>query len=203
MIAHLRGQVAHRGAGTVVVDVQGIGYLVHVAGVDRIPARGETVELHTSLQVREDAMTLYGFPDRATLELFDLLLTLSGVGPKLALAALATHRPDVLRQAIGDGDLDTITMIPGVGKKVAQRLVLELKDKVGAAADTIEVGTSGAGLASTPLGEARAALVALGYSAGEIQTALGAIEHDSEDVGELVRRCLRALSGPVGAGCRR
>lgn len=202
MIAHLRGQVAHRGPGTVVVDVQGVGYLVHVASGDRIPARGETVELHTSMQVREDAMTLYGFPDRATLELFELLLGLSGVGPKLGLAALATHRPDVLRRAIAEGDLDTITMIPGVGKKVAQRIVLELEGKL---ADTgVESAGPGTnGQQGTPLGEAREALVALGYSAGEIQTALGAIEHDSEDVGELVRRALRALSGPVGAGGRR
>jgi Holliday junction DNA helicase RuvA len=204
VIAHLRGQVAHRGTGTVVVDVQGVGYLVHVAAVDRVPPRGETVELHTSLQVREDAMTLYGFPDRATLELFELLLTASGVGPKLALAALATHRPDVLRRAIGDGDLDTITMIPGVGKKVAQRLVLELKDKVGAGGEPLGAsGPSAAGGPATPLGEAREALAALGYSAGEIQTALGSVEHDTDDVGELVRRCLRVLSAPVGAGGRR
>ena len=199
MIAHLRGQVSARRQGVVVVDVQGVGYLVHVAGLDQLPPRGQPVELHTSLQVREDSMTLYGFPDRASLELFELLLTSSGVGPKLAMAALTTHRPDVLRQAIAGADLDVITMIPGVGKKVAQRLVLELKDKVGAADGEPLVVAGGGDAALTPLGEAREALAALGYSAGEIQSALGAIEHDG-DVGELVRRALRALGGAVGAG---
>lgn len=200
MIAHLRGQVSARREGAVVVDVQGIGYLVHVAGVDQVPPRGQPVELHTSLQVREDSMTLYGFPDRASLELFELLLTSSGVGPKLAMAALTTHRPDVLRQAIAAADLDTITLVPGVGKKVAQRLVLELKDKVGAVdGEPFVVTGSGSDGAPTPLGEARDALTALGYSAGEIQSALGAIDHDG-DAGELVRRALRALGGAVGAG---
>lgn len=204
MIAHLRGQVSARTEHAVVVDVGGVGYLVHVPGLDRVPPRGEPVELHTSLQVREDSMTLYGFPDRAALELFELLLTSSGVGPKLALAALTTHRPEVLRQAIAAGDLDTITRIPGVGKKVAQRLVLELKDKVGGVDGDLATGGDGTtGGVSTPLGEAREALASLGYGAGEIQSALGAIEHDDvTDVGELVRRALRVLGGPVGVGAR-
>ena len=119
MIAHVRGRVSHRGTEFVVVDVGGVGYLVHVASLDRVPPRGEDVELHTSLQVREDSMTLYGFPDRADLELFDLLLTSSGVGPKLALAALRTHRADVLRTAIATGDVATLTAVPGIGKKSA------------------------------------------------------------------------------------
>jgi len=131
MIAHVRGTVTHRIAGSVVIDVGGVGYLVHVTAADHIPAQGQEVELHTSLQVREDSMTLYGFTARSSLVLFELLLSSSGVGPKLALAALGTHRPDVLRLAIAGGDTATLTAIPGVGKKVAERLVLDLKDKVG------------------------------------------------------------------------
>jgi holliday junction DNA helicase RuvB len=143
VIAHLRGRVAHRTATDVVVDVQGVGYLVHVAAGERVPPHGELVELHTSLQVREESMTLYGFLDRGSLTLFELLLTSSGVGPKLALAALGTHRPDVLRTAIASGDLPTLTAVPGVGKKVAERLVLELKDKVGSVGAGVAVGASG------------------------------------------------------------
>lgn len=202
MIAHLRGRVSHRDPAGVVVDVQGVGYLVHVTPGDRIPARGEPVELHTSLQVREDAMTLYGFTERAALTLFELLLTSSGVGPKLALAALATHRPEVLRTAIAGGDLGTLTAIPGVGRKVAERLVLDLKDKVG--------GPTGGDLAVVvdggnpdTLSEVRDALLGLGYSAGEVQSALAAVgSADGADTSELLRRALRHLGAAAfeGAG---
>lgn len=202
MIAHLRGRVAARSASTVVVDVQGVGYLVHIASADRIPPRGEPVELHTSLQVREDSMTLYGFPDRAGLETFELLLTSSGVGPKLALAALATHRPDVLRAAIASEDVATLTAVPGIGRKVAQRLVLELRDKVGGAGGELPATGTSADVAHTPLGEVREALVSLGYGAGEVQTALADLDPDG-DVPELLRRALRTLGAAATAGSRR
>lgn len=201
MIAHLRGRVASRAAGHVVVDVGGVGYLVHIATGDRIPPRGEPVELHTSLQVREDAMTLYGFPDRRSLETFELLLTSSGVGPKLALAALATHRPDVLRRAIATEDVTALTAVPGVGKKVAQRLVLELRDKVGGFDGDLPALDPGAD-GGTPLGEVREALLALGYGPGEIQGALVELDADGE-VGDLLRRALRSLGAAATAGSRR
>jgi holliday junction DNA helicase RuvA len=207
MIAHLRGQVTHRDATSVVVDVHGIGYLVNVTAGDRIPPRGEPVELHTSLQVREESMTLYGFTERASLVLFELLLTSSGVGPKLALAALGTHRPDVLRMAIAGGDLATLTAIPGVGKKVAERLVLELKDKVGGpTGGELASGVSTADGASpdvTALAEARDALLGLGYSAGEVQAALAEVgTADGADTAELLRRCLRYLGAAAFDGAR-
>ncbi len=200
MIAHVRGRVAHRASEFVIVDVNGVGYQVHVASLDRVPPRGEIVELHTSLQVREDSMTLYGFPDRAGLELFDLLLTSSGVGPKLALAALRTHRSDVLRTAIATGDVATLTSVPGIGKKSADRLVLELRDKVGVGFDVGgdghggEVGGPGP---STPLGEVREALVSLGYSAGEVQAALADLEPDGS-TSDLLRQALRSLGAATG-----
>jgi holliday junction DNA helicase RuvA len=205
VIAHLRGRVAHRDAGSVVVDVGGVGYLVNVTPGDRVPARGEPVELHTSLQVREESMTLYGFTDRPSLQLFELLLTSSGVGPKLALAAIATHRPDVLRTAIAGADLATLTAIPGVGKKVAERLVLELKDKVGGPATgafTVN-GDGGTGSGSSPLGEVRDALLGLGYSAGEVQGALADLgTSDDLDTSELLRRALRHLGAAAYDGAR-
>ncbi len=202
MIARLTGTVLDRTATAVVVDVHGVGYLVHVTPGAEVPPRGQQVTLHTSLQVREDAMTLYGFTAAAELGLFELLLTSSGVGPRLALAALGTHRPDVLRTAIATDDQATLTAIPGVGRKVAQRLVLELKDKVGVVAQVSVDGRAG-GAASLPVGaveEARDALAALGYSASEVAAALAAVDGDApEDSAELLRAALRNL-GTARAG---
>lgn len=188
----VRGEVVHRDAESVVIDVGGVGYLVHVAAGDGIPARGQTVSLHTSLQVREDSMTLYGFPDRDGLALFELLLTSSGVGPKLGLAALRTLRPDVVRTAIAAADTATLTAIPGVGKKVAERMILELRDKIGAiGADDPLMVNSGTAIA-TPLGEVREALLGLGYAAAEIQPVLVGLDPDA-DVADLLRLALRQL----------
>jgi holliday junction DNA helicase RuvA len=204
MIAHLRGRVAHRDTASVVVDVQGVGYLVHVTPAEQVPARGEAVELHTSLQVREESMTLYGFTERSSLVLFELLLTSSGVGPKLALAALGTHRPDVLRTAIAGGDLATLTAVPGVGKKVAERLVLELKDKVGGPTGG-ELAAVAAGADPGTLDEVRDALLGLGYSSVEVQQAIAATAGDGPLDGatpELLRRCLRHLGASAYDGAR-
>jgi holliday junction DNA helicase RuvA len=194
VISHLRGTVAHRDAAAVVVDVGGVGYLVHVTPADRIPARGEEVLLHTSLQVREDSMTLYGSTDRAALALFELLLTASGVGPKLALAYLSTHRPEVLRAAIAGADLPTLTQVPGVGKKGAERLVLELKDRIGGAgAALIQVDGGAAAPAGDALGEVRDGLLALGYSTAEVQPVLATLVGVQDDVPGLLRRALRTI----------
>ncbi len=205
MIAHLRGRVAHRDTTSVVVDVGGVGYLVHVTPGERIPARGEPVELHTSLQVREESMTLFGFAERTSLRLFELLLGSSGVGPKLALAALGTHRPDVLRTAIGGADIATLTQVPGIGKKVAERLVLELKDKVGGPLDgdlglvAGDVGGGDPGLRA----EVRDALLALGYSSSEVQAALRALEaSEASTTPDLLRQALRVLGGGALDGAR-
>jgi holliday junction DNA helicase RuvA len=197
VIAHLRGRVSHRDQGSVVVDVHGVGYLVHVTPSDDVPPIGQEVVLHTSLQVREESMTVFGFTTRASLQLFELLLTSSGVGPKLALAALATHPPDVLRVAIAGGDLATLTAVPGIGKKVAERLVLELKDKVGTVPVSIDL-VDGAPTTSSDgglLDEVRDALLGLGYSAAEVQRALAAIDEPAEDTATLLRAALRTLGG--------
>lgn len=191
MIAHLSGTVAHRDAESVVVDVHGVGYLVHVADPGGVPPVGQDVHLHTSQQVREDALDLYGFPTRAGLATFELLMRATGVGPKLALAALRAHRPDTLRTALAHGDVAILTAVPGIGKKVADRLVLELGDKVGAIADHGIPSAGGVTAAdATTRGQAREALQQLGYRDAEISAALADAPADSS-VEELVRHALR------------
>lgn len=194
MIAFVRGPVVERGDGTVIVDVQGVGHLVHVPGGTSVPAPGREVTLHTSLQVREDSMTLYGFADRESLRLFELLLTSSGVGPKLALAALTALRPPVLETAIAEGDVAVLTSVPGIGRKVAERLVLELRERVGAAL-TAPAGSAAAADDET-LTTVREALAGFGFSPVEVRDALARLELvEGEDSGALLRRALRELGG--------
>jgi holliday junction DNA helicase RuvA len=194
VIAFVRGRVADRSEGTVVVDVQGIGHLVHVPGGTVVPAPGREVTLHTSLQVREDSMTLFGFADRASLRLFELLLAASGIGPRLALAALTALRPDVLETAIAEGDVAVLTSVPGIGRKVADRLVLELRDRVGITR-TIPAGSAAAGDDET-LATVREALAGFGFTPVEVRDALARLELVAgEDGGALLRRALRELGG--------
>ncbi|MBY5163961.1 Holliday junction branch migration protein RuvA [Salsipaludibacter albus] len=192
MIAHLRGTVAHRDAETVVVDVHGVGYLVHVADPSGVPPVGQSVELHTSQQVREDALDLYGFTSRAGLATFELVMRATGVGPRLGLATLRTLSPDAVRTALATGDVATLTSVPGIGKKVAERLVLELRDKVGSVADLSGAGESPrAARDATTEQQAREALRQLGYREGEITHALADAPADA-GVEDLVRHALRS-----------
>lgn len=194
MIAFVRGRVVERSESTVVVDVQGVGHLVHVPGGTVVPAPGREVLLHTSLQVREDSMTLYGFTDRASLRLFELLLSSSGVGPKLALAALTALRPETLEAAIAEGDVSVLTTVPGIGRKVAERLVLDLRERIGAVR-TLPSGSAVAGEEDV-LGAVRLALAGFGFSPVEVREALGRLDLvDGEDDGALLRRALRELGG--------
>jgi Holliday junction DNA helicase RuvA len=196
MIAHLRGTVAHREAASVIVDVHGVGYLVHVPGSADIPARGQEVELRTAMVVREDSMTLYGFTDAAAQQLFELLLGTSGVGPKLALAILSTHRPTVIRQALATSDIDLLVAVPGIGKKSAQKLILELKDKVGAldAPDVLRSPgtTHDADGVPSSVTDTRDALLQLGYGPAEVAATLSELDLDG-DTSTLLRRALRAI----------
>ncbi len=198
MIAQLRGRLVAREVGdghaTVVVDVNGVGYLVHVPAGVVLPERGAEVTLHTSLQVREDAMTLYGFPSQDARDLFEALLGASGVGPRIALAALSTHPPSAIVRAIVEEDHDALVLVPGVGKKLAQRLVLELRDKVGAVPATSTDGPRATDATGTdPRDEVRLALVELGYSAAEAHRTVSSLEGDG-DAADLLRTALRSLS---------
>lgn len=194
MIARVRGEVLERRDGAVVVDVGGLGHLVHVPTSTPLPAAGGTVDLHTALHVREDALTLYGFATADELRLFDLLRSSAGVGPKLALAALSAMRPAALETALADGDVAALTAVPGIGRKVAERLILELGDRVGPSVAPPEPGAD-----STVTAEVRAALSAFGFTPAEVARALREVTDSAgagaDDAAALLRRSLRHLGG--------
>ena len=176
MIARLRGTVESIAKDSVVVGVGGVGFLVHpsAAARTRLGGVGQAVELFTHLHVRENELSLYGFASEQELALFDLLLSVKGVGPRVALAVLASGPPDVLRAAIANDQPDVLTRVPGVGTRTAKAIILHLKDKVGAGL---------APAAVTYLTDADAellsALTGLGYSVVEAQAALASLPRDS------------------------
>ena len=196
MIATLRGTLLDRSPrGEVVVDVGGVGYRVTVAPATLVALGqlGATVVLHTHLHVREDALTLFGFATREERECFEALIGAHGVGPALALAILSVHRPADLRQALADGDLDSLTLVPGVGRKTAARLLIELKSRLDLPdAEPVPAGSNGDGGRSTRA-ELREALAALGYDAGEVGAALRQLPAEGE-VEELLRAALRLMA---------
>lgn len=209
MIAFVRGKVASVGLDTVVVDVGGIGYEVRATPGTLADLRVDTTAtVPTSLVVREESLTLYGFADDDERMVFELLQTASGVGPRLAQAMLAVHRPDDLRRAVAREDLVALTKVPGIGKKGAQRIVLELKDRLGAPAAAAAGATNGAprvtadGTAEWRV-QVRGALLGLGWSTREAETALDAVEPMAQEqaetgaapeVASLLRAALRTLS---------
>ena len=177
MIASVRGRVASVSPDGAVVEVGGVGLqVVCTPGTIASLRVGEQARLATSLVVREDSLTLYGFADDDARGLFELLQTASGVGPRLAQAVLAVHTPDVVRKAISTGDITTLTRVPGIGKKGAERLVLELRDRIGSVnghlADT-PLSLPVAGLAWQE--QVRQALVGLGWTAGQADQAVAAV----------------------------
>ena len=201
MIAHLRGELVTATADSVVIDVAGVGYrcLVPSSTRSRLPALGSVVQLYTSLQVREDALTLYGFLTPAEYDLFTLLLRVDGIGPKAALAVLSTTDPESFRRAVAFEDIAALCRVPGIGKKTAQRLVLELKEKVGTLG-AAPWATGDVPAAAQPAGdvwsEAAEALCALGYSRSEAVEALARARSEAGDaptVETLVRLGLKQL----------
>ena len=165
MIAYVQGEIVARGSDHVIVDVRGVGYKVFVP---RHP-QGDAVTLHTHHVVRDDAQQLYGFEAREELALFEMLITVSGVGPRAALSLLAVSRPAALAAAIASGDVAALSKAPGVGKKTAERLIVDLKSKVARGGPEREA--SGMVLDD----EAAAALQALGYTAPEALAALRSV----------------------------
>lgn len=193
VIAQLRGRLAAVTLGEVVVDVGGVGYLVHMPPATTVGAVGADVTLHTYLAVREDALTLFGFGEPSARALFTTLLSVNGVGPKLALAAIGTLGADGLRQAVVTEDVAALTVVPGVGRKSAQRIVLELREKLGGSGvDALP----GAAVGPTdPRGEVRQALAGLGYAPAEVAAALdGLVERPDASAEELLREALRGLA---------
>jgi holliday junction DNA helicase RuvA len=184
MISSLRGKVVARMLDGVVLDVNGVGYRVQTTlRALRKASGGEEVTLDTYLHVREDALQLYGFAEPVERELFEHFLSVSGVGPKVALAILSGSTPADLRRAIALEDTTRFVAIPGIGKKTAERVVLELKEKIGAV-DAVS-GAPGQELV------ARDALVELGYSLVEAERALASTDPEAEPE-ERVRQALRA-----------
>lgn len=203
MIALLEGTLVERGEGGVVVLTGGVGYEVFCSsttlsaiGSPAPPGEsGPPVRLFTYLHVREDAMQLYGFADREERTLFLMLIGVSGVGPKVALAMLSALSPDSFRTAVAAEDAARLSSVPGIGKKTAERVIVELKDKLGAP-DGVAVGKGiGAAASSSALEEARQALLSLGYSSTEIRLALAEIETDGRSTEDLVTAALRRLGG--------
>lgn len=189
MIGRLRGTLVHRSAkGEVMLDVGGVGYRISVSPGTSVElgTLGNEVVVHTHLHVREDALTLYGFATADGRDCFESLIGAHGVGPGLALAILSTHGPDDLRRVVMEGDLDSLTLVPGVGRKTAARLLLELKSRL----DVPEgdpVAAPGSARA-----EVREALAALGYQPEEVRRAM--VELPAEgDARTLVRTALQAL----------
>jgi Holliday junction DNA helicase RuvA len=177
MIASVRGRVVAVSADVAVVEVGGVGLSVVCTPSTLAALRiGEEARLATSLVVREDSLTLYGFADDDARALFELLQTASGVGPRLAQAVLAVHAPDVVRKAIATGDLNTLTRVPGIGKKGAERLVLELRDRVGNVSAMASAGSMSLPVAGISWADqVRQALIGLGWSGAQADQAVNAV----------------------------
>jgi len=174
MIASVHGVVAALSPDCAVVEVGGVGLAVHCTPGTLAGLRvGTPARLATSLVVREESLTLYGFADDEEKHLFELLQTASGVGPRLAQAVLAVHPPDVVRKAIANADTATLTRVPGIGKKGAERLVLELRDRIGPVPVGAD-GTTGVVGAAWPE-QVRQALVGLGWTAAQADQAVAAV----------------------------
>jgi holliday junction DNA helicase RuvA len=191
MIGSVRGTVIERTAtGEVLVEVGGVGYRVNVpAGALPGLHPGNAAFLFTHLHVREDAMVLYGFPSRDERDTFEALIGTTGVGPKLALAMLSVHSPAGLRRALLEDDIAALTLVPGVGKRTAQRLLVELKSRL----EVPELDLTDEGGGPAPRAEVRAALAGLGYGADEVRDVVGQLPEDGT-VEDLLREALKLLS---------
>lgn len=193
MIGSVRGSVLERHpSGEVLVEVGGVGYRVLVPlGALGALAPGTPAFLFTHLHVRDDALVLYGFPTREERDTFEVLLGAAGVGPKLALAILSVHPPATLRRVLLDDDLDALTLVPGVGKRTAARLLVELKTRLDVPVlDVADVGQPGASRARAEL---REALAGLGYGPDEVRAVMGRLPEDGA-VEDLLRDALRLLA---------
>lgn len=189
MISHLSGNLFAKEPGTVIIDVGGVGYRVHVSNATfaALPVEeGTLVSLYTHLAVREDAMDLYGFSDRDEMTLFEMLLSVSGIGPKSALAILSLATAATLRTAIATNDVSYLTKVSGIGKKTAEKIILELKDKLGSYA--------GIGPELKEDADVVEVLVSLGYGRDEARGAVKKISNDATGTSARVKEALKVLS---------
>lgn len=198
MYAHIEGIVAEKDQDSIVLDAGGVGYLLNVSGatLSMAPAVGEKMKLFCVLNVREDAMELFGFYSREEKKMYERLRSVSGVGSRTALQILSSLSVRNLSIALVTGDANALTRVPGIGKKTAQRLVLELKDKVddeqltGQAASVVPKASN-----AGPEAEAIAALVSLGYSGAEAAKAVSQVSDQAQEADKLIFLALRGLGG--------
>lgn len=183
MIAYLQGKILEKSLTYLIVENQGVGYKVFVVPEFLQLAIGDEVKLFTYHKVSEDGQALFGLPNFETLQFFEMLITVSGVGPKAALAILSAARPDAVKQAIANQDPGLFTRISGVGTKTAEKIIVELKNKVGAL---------GAGLGKSS-GEVFDALLALGYNSREVRGIIGKVDATASQ-GEQIKQALKLLS---------
>ena len=199
MFYYLSGTVAHIGPNLAVIDCGGVGYACSTTTTTLSTLRkGEKGKLFTHLNVREDGVELFGFAGQDELNLFRLLLGVSGVGPKAALSILSASTPASLALSIITGDEKALTVAPGIGKKIAQRVILELKDKLAKEQSFTGAGESYAGTGVTvipenKLSEATAALAVLGYSAAESAAALRGIDMENLTLEQIIKQALKAM----------
>jgi Holliday junction DNA helicase RuvA len=207
VIAYVNGILENIEEGNAVVDVNGVGYNVNISGstMDRMPGIGEMVKLYTYTNVKEDAFTLFGFLSRDELNLFKMLITVNGIGPKGGLSILSVMTPDDLRFAIMSGDSKSLSKAPGIGKKTAERITLELRDKLKVSEE--EFLAAAGGVSSTAIegvdgdnsarDEAVAALVALGYNSSDsmkaVRKVLAANPNASTDTEALLKAALKEM----------
>jgi len=195
VIASVRGTVLRAGLDSVVVEVGGVGLLVNTTPRTAAGMRGgQSASLATTLVVREESLTLYGFADEDERSVFETVQTVSGFGPRLALAMLTVHSPDAVRAAITTGDLVALTKVPGIGRKGAERIVLELRDKIGVPSEPASVGDRPATAAWQ--GQVREALVGLGWTTRQADEAVEAVTPmagDGATVSALLRAALQEL----------
>lgn len=200
MIAFVRGRVAGVTVTSAVLEVGGVGLELHCTpGTLATLRTGAEATLPTSMVVREDSLTLFGFADEDEKQMFELVQTASGVGPKLAQSMLACHSPETLRRAVSTDDVKTLTTIPGIGQKGAQRIILELRDRIGAPGSVASSPDRPLSAAPAWKAQVQAGLVGLGWSTKEADLAIDAVapeaaEMPEPDVATLLRAALRALS---------
>jgi holliday junction DNA helicase RuvA len=193
VISFLEGQVAERAGGRVVITVGGVGYEVQVPAstLAALPPVGRTARIYTRMVVRDDAMTLFGFGSGDERELFDMLVTVNGVGPKVALSFLSVLTPEAFRSAVSAGEVAALTLVPGVGKKVAQRVVLDLKDRLGGQVVIVD----------GPLADVREALLSLGLSPQEASEAIAGLPaNGGRSTEDLLRDALQRMGGTRADG---
>ena len=198
MYAHIEGIVCEKERDSIVLDANGVGYLLNVSGatLSMAPSVGEKMKLYCVLNVREDAMELYGFYSREEKKMYERLRSVSGVGSKTALQILSALSVRDLSIALVSGDANMLTRVPGIGKKTAQRLVLELKDKVDEAQLTGQAASISPRVnANGPEAEAIAALISLVYSSSEAAKAVSAVSGQTDEPDKMIFLALKGLGG--------